>query len=1223
MGDEEKLAEIFSTALGKAVPEERERYLSEACGDDVELRQQLDSLLQAQEEAGNFLGQPVVSSPASVVGEGPGSMIGRYKLLQEIGEGGFGIVFMAEQQEPVRRMVALKVLKPGMDTREIIARFEAERQALALMDHPNIARVLDGGTTASGRPYFVMDLVKGIPITHFCDQNQLSTEARLQLFLQVCGGVEHAHQKGIIHRDIKPTNVLVMVQGGKTVPKVIDFGIAKALGQKLTERTLFTRFEQLLGTPAYMSPEQAEWGGIDIDTRSDIYSLGALLYELLTGTTPFEKETLAKAALVEVRRIIRETDPPTPSVRLQGLGQRLEEISRQRQVPAFLLPRKLRGELDWIVMKALEKDRARRYETVNALAHDLDQHLNGEPVAACPPSNWYRLKKLIIKNKTAFAGSAFVAVSLTAGLAVSIWMFLAERQAKREQAHLRELADSREQRAQAEANKKQEVASILKNMLRGASPEVAKGRDITVLREVLDRTAVEVRTQLTNQPEVQVEALATLGDVYEDLQLFPQMEGVARESVVIAKARLGETNALFADAIGAVGRAWLGTGQLEQSEAYLRKAVALKARLSGGHGPETANLLDGLGRVLIARGKWQEAESLYRELLATQPQSVASRAESLNNLALVLKNQGRSAEAETLQRESVALSQQTGKESLDMLSELQNLGSQMSQSQRLSEAETLYREALELSRKLWGKDNSKHLGTVLSLVDCLASEKKYDEADKVFSELLDSEGAWRPEDASLLAGRADYLAHRGLWKEAATNLCEAIRLQPTNSSRYATLAYVLAGAGESSAYTLLNPQITGSAPAGAFDLLVQGPGAKAWQTFEGAPAGSGLNTRATAIGTDPTGRVLYSAGWRAAAPSGQSRAVIQASHDSGQTWATLDAWLPDVWPYAEYMGFCCAPNGYLFGGGDTSDKDSSTATIDWFLRRSTDGGVTWTLQDRVDSGVGGKAHCRAVLAAPSGEIYAAGVTATNQGAGGWVWLVRKSSDDGATWTTVDSVWDYSAKEARATGRSAKGSVFVAGLLNASFGAEGGGVWAVRRSTDNGVTWATVDSYQTAPGLAAEAWGIAADKTGAIYVAGMAKGRADGGNKLVNQWVVRRSFDDGNTWSVVDNLTLGPGAVNSYSTLSGPTAITVDASGGIFVCGYMTALDHSQHWLVRKGVASSDGGIDWSTIDNYQMTLGRSARANGVVSDGQGDIYVAGRAADTAGREHWIIRRLPQ
>ncbi len=261
-------------------------------------------------------------------------MIGRYKLLQDLGEGGFGVVFMAEQQEPVRRMVALKILKPGMDTREVIARFEAERQALALMDHPNIARVLDGGTTASGRPYFVMDLVKGIPITNFCDQNQLSTEARLQLFQKVCEGVEHAHQKGIIHRDIKPTNVLVMVQGGKAVPKVIDFGIAKALGQKLTERTLFTRFEQLLGTPAYMSPEQAEWGGIDIDTRSDIYSLGALLYELVTGTTPFEKETLAKAALVEVRRIIRETDPPTPSARLQGeWDSELEEISRQRQVP--------------------------------------------------------------------------------------------------------------------------------------------------------------------------------------------------------------------------------------------------------------------------------------------------------------------------------------------------------------------------------------------------------------------------------------------------------------------------------------------------------------------------------------------------------------------------------------------------------------------------------------------------------------------------------------------------------------------------------------------------------------------------------------------------------------------------------------------------------------------------------------------------------------------------
>jgi serine/threonine protein kinase len=314
--NQDKLIEIFSEALGKASPEERSRYLAQACGQDAALRLKVDALLQAHIEAGGFLRTSIVPPESQPFAEGPGTTIGRYKLLQQIGEGGFGLVFMAEQREPVRRLVALKILKAGMDTCEVVARFEAERQALALMDHPNIARVLDGGSTASGRPYFVMDLVKGIPITEFCDHNHLSTEARLRLFMRVCAGVQHAHQKGIIHRDLKPTNVLVTMQEGEPVPKVIDFGIAKAIGQTLTERTLFTRFDRIIGTPAYMSPEQAEWSGVDIDTRSDIYSLGALLYELLTGTTPFEKETLARAALDEMRRMIRETELPKPSTRL-------------------------------------------------------------------------------------------------------------------------------------------------------------------------------------------------------------------------------------------------------------------------------------------------------------------------------------------------------------------------------------------------------------------------------------------------------------------------------------------------------------------------------------------------------------------------------------------------------------------------------------------------------------------------------------------------------------------------------------------------------------------------------------------------------------------------------------------------------------------------------------------------------------------------------------------
>ncbi len=343
--------------------------------------------------------------------------IGRYKLLERIGEGGFGVVYMAEQIEPIQRKVALKIIKAGMDTHAVIARFEAERQALALMDHPNIAKVLDAEATETGRPYFVMELVKGIPITNYCDQYRLSPIERLALFIQVCHAVQHAHQKGIIHRDIKPSNVLVTLHDGTPVPKVIDFGIAKALSQKLTEKTLFTGFGQMIGTPAYMSPEQAELSGLDVDTRSDIYSLGALLYELLTGVTPFDKETLAKAAFDEVRRMIRETEPLKPSTRLLTLGDRATEIAQHRHVEVTALNRVVRGDLDWIVMKCLEKDRRRRYDTASALASDLEDHLAHRPVTAAAPTTVYRLRKFVQRNRVA---TAFVLL-LVVGTVVSVW----------------------------------------------------------------------------------------------------------------------------------------------------------------------------------------------------------------------------------------------------------------------------------------------------------------------------------------------------------------------------------------------------------------------------------------------------------------------------------------------------------------------------------------------------------------------------------------------------------------------------------------------------------------------------------------------------------------------------------------------------------------------------------------------------------------------------------
>jgi WD40 repeat protein/serine/threonine protein kinase len=407
---------IFCAAIALSSDQERAAYIAAACGSDGHLRERVERLVNAHFRAGSFMEMPAVGADSPIVRgdqdlggatsahvalrETAGAVIGPYKLLEQIGEGGFGIVFMAEQLQPVRRKVAFKVLKPGMDTRQVVARFEAERQALALMDHPNIAHVFDGGETQAGRPYFVMELVRGIPITEFCDQNRVPVRERLELFTTVCQAVQHAHQKGIIHRDLKPSNIMVTMHDDRPVVKVIDFGIAKATGRQLTDKTLFTNFAQMIGTPMYMSPEQAQMSGLDVDTRSDIYSLGVLLYELLTGSTPFDQDRLKAATYDEIRRIIREEEPARPSTRISTLGMAASTVSVNRRCDPKRLSQLYRGELDWIVMKALEKDRTRRYETVGAFAADLQRYLKDEPVQACPPSAWYRFRKFARRNRT-------------------------------------------------------------------------------------------------------------------------------------------------------------------------------------------------------------------------------------------------------------------------------------------------------------------------------------------------------------------------------------------------------------------------------------------------------------------------------------------------------------------------------------------------------------------------------------------------------------------------------------------------------------------------------------------------------------------------------------------------------------------------------------------------------------------------------------------------------
>jgi eukaryotic-like serine/threonine-protein kinase len=452
----QQVMELFCEALSRPSPEARASFLAEACGDDVALRSRIEDLLRADEVAGGFLeGTPGKGT------ERPGTVLGSYKLLEQIGEGAFGIVFMAEQTQPVRRKVALKVLKPGMDTRRIIARFEAERQALALMEHPNIARVLDAGQTDSGRPYFVMELVRGTPITEFCDQNRLPTKERLELFLFICQAVQHAHAKGIIHRDLKPSNVLVTMHEDTPVVKVIDFGIAKALGEQLTEKTQFTGFAQMVGTPRYMSPEQSEKSGLDIDTRTDIYALGVLLYELLTGSTPIDEQRLRQAGYEEVCRLIREEEPLPPSTRIGTLGESATVVSACRASDPVRLGQLICGELDWIVLKALEKDRNRRYETASAFAADVRRYLADEPVLACPPSRLYRFGKFARRNKLALTVAGLVAV----GAAVTIIELAASNALiRREQARTQQAKDRAEQAENVAEQQSEQIRDDLERL---------------------------------------------------------------------------------------------------------------------------------------------------------------------------------------------------------------------------------------------------------------------------------------------------------------------------------------------------------------------------------------------------------------------------------------------------------------------------------------------------------------------------------------------------------------------------------------------------------------------------------------------------------------------------------------------------------------------------------------------------------------------------------------
>jgi eukaryotic-like serine/threonine-protein kinase len=742
---------IFIEAIENYAPDQWGNFLNEACRDDVALRQRVELLLNAHQGDDSFLDRGADDQPSAAIDgeitEGPGTVIGPYKLVQQIGEGGFGVVFLAEQERPVKRRVALKVIKPGMDTRQVIARFDAERQALAMMDHPCIAKVYDAGTTGeesgrqnavgsrqldedrqldsaqpdsappptthrlpptsssslttdhrplttASRPYFVMELVHGVPITEYCDQCNLTTTERLELFDSVCQAVQHAHQKGVIHRDIKPTNVLVAMQDGRPAPKIIDFGVAKAINQQLTEHSLMTAFAQIVGTPLYMSPEQAELSPLGIDTRSDIYSLGVLLYELLTSTTPFDKDRLHAAAYDEFRRIIREEEPPRPSARLSTLGADLAvTIAERRRTDVRRLEHTVRGELDWVVMKCLEKERNRRYESAGSLARDIERYLYDEPVQACPPSAGYRFRKFARRNKTLLAAAGAISATLVIGLGLSTWMYFRECAAV-------QIAKANEMRATIENARAKAVAGLLQEMLSLADATRAKGADYKV-RDLLDDSSRGLGNQLAGQPDVEADIQAIIGRAYLSLMLPSQAQPHFEKAIELRRKIDGPQHENVANIL--VDYAWDLHDQQKYSkaESLLKEALEIYRRRGVTGGP-IIHALRVLQHVLISCDRDVEAERVTEEALAIASQSseeIPDQANLLHRYAAMKIRQGRFTEGENLARQSVDMHRRVhGNQHPETAWALRALAAALRPQQKLAEAEAALRESLAIFR---------------------------------------------------------------------------------------------------------------------------------------------------------------------------------------------------------------------------------------------------------------------------------------------------------------------------------------------------------------------------------------------------------------------------------------------------------------------------------------------------------------------------------------------
>ncbi len=752
--------EIALEAL-KLPPTERVDYLQRICGGDQALLVAVQVLLDAG----------VSSTTETIVTElstsPPASSIGPYKMIRQIGEGGMGVVYHARQTQPIQRDVALKVIKPGMGSKEVIARFESERQALALMDHPNIARIFDAGSTSGGQPYFVMELVDGVSITSYCDSKRLTVKERVELFIPVCKAIQHAHQKGIIHRDIKPSNILIVEQESRPVPKVIDFGLAKALGQGLSDNTRMTNLGTVVGTLEYLSPEQAELTRNDVDTRSDIYSLGVVLYELLSGTTPLGREHAAGTGYLEALRRIREEEPAHLSARVRGSSVSADIAAQRRSDKTHLL-KLLRGELDWIVRKALEKDRTRRYETVNGLSLDLERFLTSKPVEAGPPSTVYRLRKLVGRHRLGLSTAAALLLLLAAGVVTVAWMAV---RASRAEAEARAVNDFLRNDVLSQASSSKQ-----------ARPDTKPDPDLKV-RTALDRAAERIEGKFAAQPLLEATIRKTIGQTYEDLSLYNEAKLQLQRAFDLRRRVLGETHPDTLDGMDSLANVYERNGEFVEAEMLYEKALALERSVLGEEHHITLSSMTGLAAVYGGQGKYAKAEELYKQILEVQrrvqkPDDNLTM-QTMGNLAATYHYQAKFAQAEPAYEEALeAMRRALGEEHPSTLVVMVNLAELYSDQDKDAQAEPLLIRALEIQRRILGENDRWTIYTMNTLARLYWKRGDYKRSEELFSKALETGrqvlGHQHPYTLDSLSYLARTYASEGEYAKAATLFTNAV-----------------------------------------------------------------------------------------------------------------------------------------------------------------------------------------------------------------------------------------------------------------------------------------------------------------------------------------------------------------------------------------------------------------------------------------------------------------